>query len=335
MRLSLRVGGRIRDENDAVSDKNFTTITYKHIYNTENEMKRLTRGFAWGVALGVTTICSSGTTNAQEGEESGVTGEAVEMTVIAGDETGGAPMIFATRSRVGGDGGAEDIQIMSGSFSGGPAFISSSGGMLGGSAPNPWSMLSNPSVQKDLELVGDQLKQVEDLQAEFARQMKEQIGDLTKGGFSADRFEGIGELVKKLQKEQHAKMEGLLLPHQIKRLKQVALQTHMKNAGAAGALVSAALAEELGITEEQQERLKERSKEIEKKLAEDTAKLKEKAKEELLKELTSKQRSLLKEMTGDKYEPQSKDWKESMMKRFGNKDAKKKSTGRTRRTRKK
>ena len=38
--------------------------------------------------------------------------------------------------------------------------------------------------------------------------------------------------------------------------------------------------------------------------------LKEKAKDELLKELTADQQAKLKEMMGDKYEPQNKDWEE-------------------------
>lgn len=272
-------------------------------------MKRMTRQFALGLAL----FGLAGMAVAQdENQEPQTTGEAVEMTVIAGDETGGAPMVFATRSSFGEGGESSGMRIMSGGPGSGMTFIDSAGGAFGGGAPDPWSMLSNPSVQKDLELVGDQLKQVEDMQSDFARQMKEQIGDLSKGGFSPDRFKGLGEMIKQLKAEQQEKLEGLLLPHQISRLKQVALQTHMKNAGAAGALGSSQLAEELGITEEQQERLKEKAKEINKKLVEDTAKLKADAREELLKELTPDQRSKLKEMMGDKYEPQSKDWKESM-----------------------
>jgi hypothetical protein len=178
-------------------------------------------------------------------------------------------------------------------------------------APDPWSMLSNPSVQKDLELVGDQLKQVQDLQADFARQMRDQMGDIKKGGLSPDRLKGLPELMKKLREQQREQMQGVLLPHQVERLKQVAFQTHMKQAGAEGALSSEQVKEELGITDEQIERLKKRSKEIKAKLAEDMEKLKEKAQQELLMELTADQRAKIKEMTGDKYEPQTKDWEES------------------------
>jgi len=267
-------------------------------------MKRLTLA----IALGISTFCLTGSMFAQE-EEVQTAGEAVEMTVIAGDETGGAPMIFATSENVGPDGVRSGLRIMS--SPGTMNFVGGLGGEFNMPAPDPWAMLSNPSVQKDLELVGDQLKQVQELQSEFARQMKEQIGDFQKGGLSPDRLKGLPELMKKLREEQREQMQSVLLPHQVERLKQVAFQTHMKRAGAAGALTSAEVAEKLGMTEEQIERLKKRSQEIKTKLAEDMEKLKEKAQQELLMELTPDQRAKVKEMTGDKYEPQTKDWQES------------------------
>jgi hypothetical protein len=237
----------------------------------------------------LTMVCSFGTINtgiAQE-EELGAelsTSQQVEMTVIGSSDIGG-PMIFSTSESFG-EGGA----TMRMGFSDGPV------GMFGGGdfempAPDSFSMLSNPSVQKDLELVGDQLKQVQDLQAEFGNQMKDQIGALTAGGFSPEQMKAM--------------------PHQVERLEQVALQTHMKQAGTAGALASDQVADALGITKEQIEKLKARSKEINEKLQEDIESLKDEAQQELLGELTMDQREKLKELTGDKYEPQNKDWEEA------------------------
>ena len=269
------------------------------------KLKQWTSGFVFGIsALGV-----AGLIRAQE-EEAPVpaTGETVEMTVIgAGEE--GAPMIFSTTESFSNGESRSGLRILSG----GPGIMAFSAGADGDfvtPAPDPWNMLSNPSVQKDLELVGDQLKQVQDLQAEFAQQMKDQIGDISKGGLNKDRLKDLPVLMKKLRDRQREQMESMLLPHQIARLQQVALQTHMKQAGTAGALASEKVAEELGITNEQIERLKKRSKEINEKLAKDMEALKEKAREELLKELSLDQQAKLKEMMGDKYEPQSKDWQD-------------------------
>ena len=249
--------------------------------------------------------------NAQE-EEPGAelsTSQQVEMTVIGAGDIGG-PMIFSTSESFGG--GAATMRM--GFSDGGSAIKMFGGGDFAMPAPDPFSMLSNPSVQKDLELVGDQLKQVQDLQAEFADQMKDQLGSLTEGGFSPERMKGLPDLIAKIKERQQDQLRSLLLPHQIERLKQVALQTHMKQAGTATALASNQVADALGITTEQIEKLKSRSKEINKKLQEDIESLKNKAQQELLDELTKDQQEKLKELTGDKYEPQNKDWEEAFSK---------------------
>lgn len=241
----------------------------------------------------------------------------IEMSVISGDGMG-APMIFATESV---DGGGMSTR-MGFSLGGEGGMLKLVGGGDGGfnmPAPDPFSMLNNPSVQKDIELVGDQLKKVQELQSNFAKRMQEEIGDLSKGGINPDRFKGIPELMKRLREEQKAEMESLLLPHQLDRLKQVALQTHMKQAGTANALASEAIAEQLGITDEQKDKLKQRAEEVKKKLAEDVAKLKAKAEEDLLSVLDSKQRAKLKELAGDKFEPQDGDWQNSFRRKLKSK----------------
>ena len=216
------------------------------------------------------------------------------MTVIGSGDIGGG----ATTFQMGFSGGGSEINMF-----GDTGFTMP--------APDPLSMLSNPSVQKDLELVGDQLKQVQDLQAEFASQMKDQLGSLTSGGFSPEQLKGIPALIAKIKEKQKDQLENLLLPHQLERLKQVALQTHMKQAGTAGAIATDQIANALGISSEQIENLKSRSKEINKKLQEDIEALKSKAQKELLSELTTDQQEKLQELTGDKYEPQNTDWEEA------------------------
>lgn len=254
--------------------------------------------------------CSTNSVRAQDDPPQGEvqTTQSVEMTVI-GDGLS-APMIFSTNST---DGGVTRMGV----FAGSDLFVNGeANGDFGMPAPDPFAMLSNPSVQKDIELVGDQLKKVQELQSNFAQRMKDEIGDLSKGGLGADRFKGIPDLMKRLREEQQTEMESLLLPHQIDRLKQVALQTHMKRAGAASALVSEALANELGITDAQKEKLKARAEEIKVKLAEEMAKLKEQAQEDLLSVLDATQRAKLKEMTGDKFESRDEDWKSKIQPRY-------------------
>ncbi len=261
-------------------------------------------------ASSLTLFLMSGLATAQD-EDVQSSGESVEMTVIGGDGLGGAPMIFTTSESFDGGESRTGMRIMSGS-PGGFSFMSGMGSDFTMPAPDPFGMLGNPSVQKDLELVGDQLKEVQDMQATFAQQMKDQLGDITKGGLSKDRLKELPALMEKLKAQQREKMESMLLPHQVERLKQVAFQTHMKQAGTAGALASKKVAEALGISEEQIKKMKKRSKEINERLAKDMAELKEKAKDELLNELTPDQRKKLTGLTGDKFVPQDNDWKESI-----------------------
>jgi len=287
-------------------------IRPKHNLERHVKLTKIVRSTIASLTFVCTTaVCLSGLAIGQD--EDIEVGESVEMTVIGGDGLGGAPMIFTTSETFEGGESRTGMRIMSGG-PGGFSMISGMGGDMVMPAPDPYSMLGNPSVQKDLELVGDQLKEVQDMQAMFAQQMKEQIGDITKGGLSKEKLKELPALMESLKAQQREKMESMLLPHQVARLQQVALQSHMKQAGSAGALASKQVAEALGISEDQVKKLKERSKEINAKLAKDMEELKEKAKDELLNELTPDQRKKLKDMTGDKFTPQNKDWQESIEK---------------------
>ena len=246
-----------------------------------------------------------GTSLAQDSAAENVEAESVqvEMAVIDGDGMD-APMIFSTTTESFGDGVMmpPKVHIMSGS-PGEMGFV----GTKFNSAPDPINLINDASVQKDLELVDDQVTQLREMQREFSRELKDQIGDLSKGDFDKSRIKDIGKLVSELRAKQKTRMEQLLLPHQVDRLKQVALQKHMESAGTAGAL-GGKIADELGITDEQKEQLKQREKEIKQELAEKMAKMREEAREELLQVLNPDQRQKLKTMMGEKYKSDPKDW---------------------------
>lgn len=234
-------------------------------------------------------------------------GEAIEGAAS------GAIVIEAT-AEDDGSGVISNMQIMAvdASDMGGGAFFMT-GDTMGGPMPfgggDSFAMLSNPSVQKDLELVEDQIQQIRDVNADFSARIQDQIGGLRgeNGGFDLARAKELGELVKKLKEQQKAEIDNLLLPHQQDRLQQVALQMQMQSMGAARAL-SSKLAEELGITDEQKDRLKKRQKELQEEMEKKIAKMREDVKQELLQELTSQQREKLKELTGAEFEMKSEDF---------------------------
>lgn len=167
------------------------------------------------------------------------------------------------------------------------------------------SLLRDSDIQKEIELAGKQLQEYQEMQKSLQAAINERMGDIRSGKFDPERMKDLGKLIGEITEEHQDRMEKLLLPHQLDRLKQIALQRYLQQTGEANALTSQQLAEELGITPEQQERLKRRSEEISKTLKEKIEDLKQKAQEELLRELTPSQRQQFKEMVGQKYEFQT------------------------------
>ncbi len=199
-----------------------------------------------------------------------------------------------------------NMQFMSTDSSGG-MFISegasfSFGGPGFGATSDPFSMLSIPDIQGDIELVPEQLQQINDIRKDFSARMQKEIESFREEGFKADQGKGLGDMIQKMKSEQTEAMEKILLPHQLERLKQIGLQSRMKNAGASGVLADQKLAEELGIDDEQKARIRDRAAELAKDLQEKIEALREQTREELLKELTADQREKLKAMIGEKFE---------------------------------
>lgn len=183
-----------------------------------------------------------------------------------------------------------------------PPFFSSGRSSI--PAPDAWNMIGNPSVQMDLNLVDDQKQKIVNLKKDMAKEAKRLVGQLRNGNPRPDLIDQL----KSTQSDYKKKMMDLLLPNQQDRLKQIALQMHMKNSGASTAITNRVVAEALGMTPEQTKNLKAKSEELNKKLGEEIEELKVRMKNELLAELTPAQREILKELKGDAYTPQPSDW---------------------------
>ena len=257
------------------------------------------------------TVCIAtllaGSAWAQDEQVDDVVVGAIELSVDAVQDGQGT---FSQMRVISSDGEGPQTFFMAGGdpFSGGAPMSFS----FGNGPVDSFSMLSNPSVQKDLELVEDQIKQIQDIQREFGQRIKEQL----KGGISGDKAKQLGEIIRQLKDEQKEQINGILLKHQQDRLQQVALQTQLKNSGTANALGSKNFADALGLTDDQVKRLKERATELKKAMDEKIARMKEEMKAELLEELTAEQQSKLKDMLGDEYKSNSEDWNSSIRNRI-------------------
>lgn len=169
------------------------------------------------------------------------------------------------------------------------------GGGFGGTG----ALLQSQEVQQEIELVDEQ-------QAEL-RQIGEEVRDQMRSLFAGmrdldpeerrERFESLREDMADITSQVETRIQDVLLPHQYERLKEINLQQQIRQQGMAGAL-SGGLAEELGISEEQREKLTTRAQELQAEMQEKIVQLRQEAENELLQILTPDQRSKLESLRG-------------------------------------
>ena len=132
------------------------------------------------------------------------------------------------------------------------------GGMMGGGPGAGLSQLLRfEPVQKEIELVDDQkakLKELGDSTMADMRKLFEGLNDEQRRA----KFEELRKQAPEREAELVKKVEGILLPHQVTRLKQLRVQML-----GARAIRDEAIAKDLGITEEQKGKLAAMDKEDE------------------------------------------------------------------------
>lgn len=175
------------------------------------------------------------------------------------------------------------------------------GGGLGGGGP--LALLQRTDVQEELVLVDDQKAQLRALNDKA----RDRMGELFRGGRGGeggtagnDRRDELRETFRKFNEEMQAEVDKILLPHQSKRLKQLEVQMRMRG-GVMGAL-SGDVASQLGISEDQQDKLREKAQGLEQELRKKTAELRKQMQEQLLTELSPEQRKQFNEMVGEPFE---------------------------------
>lgn len=172
------------------------------------------------------------------------------------------------------------------------------------------NLLGQEAIQKELELVSDQvdaIKEAQDRQREMMREVFMGARDRMQGLDNDERQ----ELFKEIQDEMKEANTGLedevmeeLLPHQISRLKQIFNQAQSnRSGGPQSGSMSNSLVEDLGLTEKQVEDLKEKAAEVSKRLKEKIAKLQAQAQDEIFSSvLTKDQLAKYEELMGDSFE---------------------------------
>ncbi|MEM9411797.1 MAG: hypothetical protein AAGA30_11830 [Planctomycetota bacterium] len=176
------------------------------------------------------------------------------------------------------------------------------------SRPDLYSLMKDEVVRNEVGLSDDQLAKLEEIDLDFdqvkadiGRDFFNQLRELGEAGtpVSSRITDGFEAELESIHQESTTLKGTVLSPGQIKRLKEIATQVHVRRAGYAAAMTHPESAKTLRLSEDQQKQIRARSREITKKLEADIQKLKEKAREELLSELSPKQRKLFDEQMGE------------------------------------
>lgn len=158
-------------------------------------------------------------------------------------------------------------------------------------------LLENPKVREELEMVDDQYKELQRLTSNIQKKAAIELRnmDFSKVTNVATRIRGIRNNMKQ-------DIEELLLPHQLKRLKQLETRSQLQRKSIAALLTSDPVKTELNISDDQSEELLAAEEEIEAELAKEIEQLREKAREKLLSKLKSSQREKAEDLLGEDFD---------------------------------
>ncbi|MCS7305133.1 MAG: Spy/CpxP family protein refolding chaperone [Thermoguttaceae bacterium] len=167
-------------------------------------------------------------------------------------------------------------------------------------------LLMNPAVVKELELTEEQQAKLREIGEQMRERMREQFAgmrDLPPEEREA-RFREMREKMEAQVKEIQEKVNQILLPHQVKRLDQIAFQTRarMGGGGLGGLIDDQEIVKKLGLTEEQVQKLRQIRDEVRERLRTLPQQIQKEAEEKAMQVLTEQQRQMLKELMGERFE---------------------------------
>lgn len=165
----------------------------------------------------------------------------------------------------------------------------SGGGFFGmGAGGQAVRLLARQDVRKELELLDNQVEQLQGVRENVdMRSVFEGLRELPRD----QRREKMQEAMQRVREKIEDKVGEILLPHQLKRLKQLEVQYAMR--GAAG-ILRGSVAEQLGISETQSEELREKHRELRREME-------KQLQADLIKQLTPAQQKKLKGLMGEPF----------------------------------
>lgn len=156
-------------------------------------------------------------------------------------------------------------------------------------------MLRMPNVQKDLELIPEQVEKLEKIGKQYYDQMRQDwsgMGDLSPEE-RQKKYQEVRQQQQKRAEEVAKQIKEVLLPQQLKQLEDMNFRSR-----APYMLRSPQVMEKLELTEEQKEKLKKAQEDLQEKMRE----LQKEAFDDALKVLTKEQKKQLREITEQGYQ---------------------------------
>ena len=166
-----------------------------------------------------------------------------------------------------------------------------------GIAASSLGLLSNPQVRADIEMVDEQYKELQAVNSSIEQRLAEQLRRID--------FKNSGNAVQQLRAMRQAaqqELNAVLLPHQLSRLRQIGMQSQLRERSLVDLLTSDPLKSELKITQKQIENLQSAEREIEAEISRELARLRQRARNKLLAKLKLTQRAKVEELFGDAFE---------------------------------
>jgi hypothetical protein len=155
-------------------------------------------------------------------------------------------------------------------------------------------LLGDADIRGDIEMVDDQYKQLQDMNADIQKRMAEQMRGLD---FSDSK--NVASQIRGIREQAEKDLNGVLLPHQLKRLQQIRAQSQLRRRSLVDLLTNDPLKTELEITDPQSDALRESEKQIEEELARDIARLQEAARKKLISSLNQSQQERVEDIFGE------------------------------------
>ncbi|MFM7073871.1 MAG: hypothetical protein ACKO38_18965 [Planctomycetota bacterium] len=181
------------------------------------------------------------------------------------------------------------------------------GGLGGGWVPqDDLGLLALEQYHDDLGLIPEQKDRLAIVRRDLQDQRTKAFADIRKME-PAKIAEVAKQTETRLKEESQRKVQEILLPHQVERLKQMRVQLQMRNRGAS-ALAGGELANTLGLTDDQKKRLADKQREAELELRRKVDELRKQLVKDIVQDvLTADQRESLAKLVGTELQAKSVD----------------------------